>query len=468
MAVCIFNSLTKKKEEFIPRDGKTIRMYVCGVTVYDQCHIGHARSLYVFDIIRRYLKYRGYEVHFVRNITDVDDKIINKAKESGKTFEDVVKENIEAYDRDLEALAIGKADAEPRATANIPEMIQAIQGLIQKGFAYAADGDVYYDVRKFKEYGKLSGQSIDKMEEAVRIEPDAKKKDHLDFALWKKSKEGEPSWESPWGKGRPGWHIECSCMSLNHLKCETLDIHAGGRDLIFPHHENEIAQAEPLTGKPFARYWIHHGLLTIQGQKMAKSLGNFITIQDALKKYTADEIKLFFLSSHYASPIDFTEGKLMEARKALERFDILFWKAYQMLEGRKSVGALEAEFITKRRNEFIEAMDDDFNTPKALGCLFDFINDTNKFIDTAPKDGNYLEIVFRAVDIIESLSRNILGLFLKEKDADLTTEQERLLQDRKYARKQKNFKRSDEIREQLKSFGIIVEDAKDGQVWRWA
>ena len=468
MAVCIFNSLTKKKEELISQDGKTIRMYVCGVTVYDQCHIGHARSLYVFDIIRRYLKYRGYEVHFVRNITDVDDKIINKAKESGKTFEDVVKENIEAYDRDLEALAIGKADAEPRATANIPEMITAIQGLIQKGFAYAADGDVYYDVRKFKEYGKLSGQSIDKMEEAVRIEPDAKKKDHLDFALWKKSKEGEPSWESPWGKGRPGWHIECSCMSLKHLKCETLDIHAGGRDLIFPHHENEIAQAEPLTGKPFARYWIHHGLLTIQGQKMAKSLGNFITIQDALKKYTADEIKLFFLSSHYASPIDFTEGKLMEARKALERFDILFWKAYQMLEGRKSVGALEAEFITKRRNEFIEAMDDDFNTPKALGCLFDFINDTNKFIDTAPKDGNYLEIVFRAVDIIESLSRNILGLFLKEKDADLTTEQERLLQDRKYARKQKNFKRSDEIREQLKSFGIIVEDAKDGQVWRWA
>ena len=468
MAVCIFNSLTKKKEELISQDGKTIRMYVCGVTVYDQCHIGHARSLYVFDIIRRYLKYRGYEVHFVRNITDVDDKIINKAKESGKTFEDVVKENIEAYDRDLEALAIGKADAEPRATANIPEMITAIQGLIQKGFAYAADGDVYYDVRKFKEYGKLSGQSIDKMEEAVRIEPDAKKKDPLDFALWKKSKEGEPSWESPWGKGRPGWHIECSCMSLKHLKCETLDIHAGGRDLIFPHHENEIAQAEPLTGKPFARYWIHHGLLTIQGQKMAKSLGNFITIQDALKKYTADEIKLFFLSSHYASPIDFTEGKLMEARKALERFDILFWKAYQMLEGRKSVGALEAEFITKRRNEFIEAMDDDFNTPKALGCLFDFINDTNKFIDTAPKDGNYLEIVFRAVDIIESLSRNILGLFLKEKDADLTTEQERLLQDRKYARKQKNFKRSDEIREQLKSFGIIVEDAKDGQVWRWA
>lgn len=468
MAVCIFNSLTKEKEELIPRDGKTIRMYACGVTVYDKCHIGHARSLYVFDIIRRYLKYRGYETHFVRNITDVDDKIINRAKESGKTFEDVVRENIEAYDRDLEALAIGKADAEPRATANIPEMITAIQGLIQKGFAYAADGDVYYDVRKFKEYGKLSGQSIDKMEEAVRIEADAKKKDPLDFALWKKSKEGEPFWESPWGKGRPGWHIECSCMSLKHLQCETLDIHAGGRDLIFPHHENEIAQAEPLTGKPFARYWIHHGLLTINGQKMAKSLGNFITVEDALKKYSADELKMFFLSSHYASPIDFTDGKLLEARKALERFDILFWKVSQMLEGKKNVGALEAEFITKRRGEFIEAMDDDFNTPKALGCLFDFINDTNKFIDTAPKDGNYLEIVFRAVDIIESLSRNILGLFLKEKDADLNAEQERLLQERKYARKQKNFKRSDEIRDQLRTLGVVVEDTKDGQVWRLA
>ena len=256
-------------------------------------------------------------------------------------------------------------------------------------------------------------------------------------------------------------------MSLKHLKCETLDIHAGGRDLIFPHHENEIAQAEPLTNKPFAKYWIHHGLLTIQGQKMAKSLGNFITVQDALKKYSVDQLKMFFLSSHYASPIDFTEEKMREMQKALDRFDVLFWKAYQMLKGKKPVDPIEAEFITKHRNEFIVAMDDDFNTPMALGCLFNFINDTNKFIDTALKDGNYLGIIFRAVDTIESLSRNILGLFLKEKDADLTAEQELLLQERKYARKQKNFKRSDELRQQLKSIGIIVEDTKDGQVWRW-
>jgi cysteinyl-tRNA synthetase len=468
VAVRIFNSLAREKEELTPQKDMTLRMYCCGVTVYDQCHIGHARSLYVFDCVRRYLKYRGYDVKFVRNITDVDDKIIAKAKETGRTFEAVVRENIEAYYKDLHDLGIERADVEPRATENIPEMIAAIQGLIQKGFAYEVDGDVYYDVRKFNAYGRLSGQSIDKMEEAVRIEPDAKKKDPLDFALWKKSKEGEPFWESPWGDGRPGWHIECSCMSLKHLHCETLDIHAGGRDLIFPHHENEIAQAEPLTGKPFARHWIHHGLLTIQGQKMAKSLGNFITVQDALRKYSADQLKMFFLSSHYASPMDFTDGKMREARNALERFDILFWKAYQMLDGRKAVEPVEAEFVTKHRNEFIEAMDDDFNTPMALGCLFNFINDTNKFIHTAPQDGNYREIIFRAVDTIESLSRNIFGLFLKEKDSDLTQEQKTLLEERLNARKKKDFKRSDNIRDQLKGIGIVVEDTKDGQKWRFA
>ncbi len=468
MTIRIFNSLTGKKEELVPCDGKTVRMYSCGVTVYDRCHIGHARSLYIFDVIRRYLKFRGYDVKFVRNITDVDDKIINKARETGKRFEEVVAENIGAYQTDLKSLGIPPADVEPRATENIPEMINDIQGLIQKGFAYETDGDVYYDVRKFKEYGRLSGQSVDKMVEAVRIEQDEKKKDPLDFALWKKSGEGEPFWESPWGRGRPGWHIECSCMSLKHLNCETLDIHAGGRDLVFPHHENEIAQAQPLTGKPFAKYWIHHGLLTIQGQKMSKSLGNFITVRDALEKYSVDQLKMFFLFSHYASPIDFTEEKMREMQKALDRFDVLFWKAYQMLKGGPSVEAIEAGFITKRRGEFIEAMDDDFNTPRAMGCLFDFINDTNKFIDTESKDSNYLAVVFRAVDTIENLSRNILGLFLKEKDADLTAEQEQLLQERKYARKQKNFKRSDEIRDQLKTLGIIVEDTRDGQVWRWA
>ncbi len=468
MTIRIFNSLSKKKEEFVPLEGKTIRMYVCGVTVYDRCHIGHARSLYVFEVMRRYLTYRGYDVRFVRNITDVDDKIIHKAQETGKSFEDVVRENIDAYTADLKSLGIPPATIEPQATQNIPEMIKDIESLIQRGFAYAVDGDVYYQVRQFKGYGKLSGQTMDKMRDAVRIDLSEKKHDPLDFALWKKSKEGEPWWESPWGRGRPGWHIECSCMSLRHLDCETLDIHAGGRDLIFPHHENEIAQAEPLTGKPFARYWIHHGLLTINGQKMAKSLGNCITVPQALQQYSLDQWKMFFLSSHYASPMDFTEGKLSEARKALERFDILFWKAYQMLETKRSVGSLEAEFVTRHRNEFIKAMDDDFNTPMALGSLFNLINDTNKFIDTAPKDSNYLDIIFRAVDTVESLSRDILGLFLQEKHSDLTQEQNNLLNERLDARKNKDFKRSDKIRDALREKGIIVEDTKDGQVWRWA
>ena len=312
MAVELYNTLTKRKEALAPLNGKVVRMYSCGVTVYDKCHIGHARSLYVFDVIRRYLKYRGYDLHFVRNITDVDDKIINKAKDLGVDSKEVAEKNIEDYYQDLKRLGIDKADVEPKATDNIELMIEMIRGLIEKGSAYEVDGDVYFSVREFKGYGKLSGQSIDQMQEAVRIDKDEKKKDPLDFALWKKSKEGEPSWASPWGEGRPGWHIECSCMSLTHLNCETLDIHAGGRDLVFPHHENEIAQAESFTGKPFAKSWIHHGLLTINKQKMAKSLGNFITIEDAVEKYGANELKMFFLSSHYRSPIDFSKEAMEE------------------------------------------------------------------------------------------------------------------------------------------------------------
>lgn len=468
MSLKILNTLTRSKEEFVPLSGKTVKMYSCGVTVYDECHIGHARSLYIFDVIRRYLKFRGFDVEFVRNITDVDDKIIDRANQLKKKSLEVSEENIRLYKRDMQSLGVDEADIEPKATDNIPEMIQHIEGLIKDKKAYAVDGDVYFSVRQFPEYGKLSGQSVDKMLEAVRIEKDGKKKDPLDFALWKKSKEGEPTWESPWGLGRPGWHIECSCMSMKHLKTQTLDIHAGGRDLIFPHHENEIAQSEALTKKPFAKYWIHHGLLTINGQKMSKSLGNFITVSKALEKYRPDEIKMFFLFSHYASPIDFTEEKLLEARKALERFDILFWKAYQMLADRKPVEPVEAEFITRNRSEFIEAMDDDFNTPKALGALFNFINDTNKFLEEGKKNVHYKEIVYRAVDTIEQLARNIFGLFFKEAEHNLNDEQSRLLEERRQARANKNFKRSDELRDQLKGQGIVVEDGKDGQKWRFA
>jgi cysteinyl-tRNA synthetase len=464
--VQIYNSLTKKKEEFVPINGKTVKMYTCGVTVYDRCHIGHARSLYVFDVIRRYLKFRGYDVLFVRNITDVDDKIINKAVETKRESKDVSEEQIRYYYEDMKLLGVTPGDLEPKATDNIPEMIAHIEGLIKNGSAYASEGDVYFDVRSFKDYGKLSGQSIDQMYEAVRIEKGSKKKDPLDFVLWKSAKLGEPSWPSPWGPGRPGWHIECSCMSMKHLKTETLDIHAGGRDLIFPHHENEVAQSEALTKKTFAKYWIHHGLLTINGQKMSKSLGNFITIQDAAAKYTLDEVKLFFLFSHYTSAIDFSESKMLEARKALAKFDVLFYRASQLLDG-KEVEPVQAEFITKHKDEFIAAMDDDFNTPKALAAIFNLITETNAFIDQQTKDSNYLGVIYHAVDVLENFGRNIFGLFQNEKAQELSSDLKALLDERVAARQAKNFKRSDELRDLLKTKGIAVEDSKAGQAWRW-
>lgn len=468
MSIQLYNSLTRTKEALpSPSEKKILKIYTCGVTVYDQSHIGHARSLYVFDVVRRYFQYRGYDVKFARNITDIDDKIIKRAKETNETFEDVVKENIAMYRKDLKDLGICPADVEPRATENIPDMIKDIAGLVEKGYAYEVEGDVYFNVKKFKDYGKLSGQSIEKMMDGVRIDPNEKKKDPLDFALWKESREGEPSWDSPWGKGRPGWHIECSCMSRKFLQTDTLDIHAGGRDLIFPHHENEIAQAEGLTGKPFAQYWMHHGLLTIHGQKMAKSLGNFITIQDAIKKYGVDELKFFFLSSHYASPIDFSEEKINEARKALERLDILFWKAYEILKGKDVPAISEVDFIEKDKNSFLEAMDDNFNTPGALGHLFDLVNNTNKFIDQAPVNDQYIATIFQAVDTIETFGKEVFGLFQKEANEELGEEFKALLEQRKEARANRDFRRSDELREILRQNGISVEDTKDGQTWRW-
>ncbi len=466
MPLRLYNSLTKKKEEFTPLKGKTVNIYSCGVTVYDKCHIGHARSLYIFDMMRRYLKFRGYDVRFVRNITDIDDKIIDKANQEKKTSAQVASDNIKSYYDDLKSLHIDTADLEPKATDNIPGMITHIAALIEKRIAYDDDGDVYFSVRKFPDYGKLSGQGIDQMREAVRIEKDSKKKDALDFALWKKSKENEPFWESPWGRGRPGWHIECSVMSLKHLKCETLDIHAGGRDLIFPHHENEIAQSQALSGKPLARYWVHHGLLTINGQKMAKSLGNFITVEDALKKYSVDTLKLFFLFSHYASPVDYTADKMNEAAKALDRFDILFWKAYNMIKNR-DIAPLDIEFVRENKNKFIEAMDDDFNTPKALAALFELVNQTNKYIEEKKDHKDFQGVLYHAVDTLEVLARHIFGLFSAEAERELNPDQERLLEERKHSRAKKDFKKSDELRDLLRQNGIAVEDTKEGQTWRW-
>ena len=471
----IYNSLTKKKEEFTPINPGVINIYTCGVTVYDDCHIGHARSLYIFDVMRRYLEYRGYKVNFVRNITDIDDKIINRANELNIEWRELVGKYIASYKEDLESLGVregllDKDGEEPRATKNIPEMISYITELIDKGYAYESDGDVYFDVRKFKEYGKLSGQDIDKVREGARISPCERKKDALDFALWKRSKENEPWWESPWSKGRPGWHIECSVMSQRFLNSDTLDIHAGGRDLIFPHHENEVAQAQAKTGKTFANYWIHHGLLTIDAQKMSKSLGNFITIKDALKKYSPDSIKLLMLGTHYSHQLNFSDKSMQQAVTGLQRFISLFGKI-------KSLGALKnvqeqdvaknfKESIDELKEEFIKVMDDDFNTPQALSKLFEMINRANV------ESENKRESLIYAKKVIMELG-DIFGLFSKQKkldleflDGELVKYVQGKIDEREEARKEKDFKKADSIRDQLQKESILIEDTSEGTTWR--
>src|SRR3989338_2813741 len=467
MPIFIYNSLTRKKDEFTPLNPPKVNIYTCGVTVYDESHIGHARSLYIFDLIRRYLTYRGLKVKFVRNITDIDDKIINRANELKIDWQELVKKYIDKYTRDLEILGIEKGDVEPRATENIAEMIKHIEGLIKKDYDYVTESGVYFSVRKFKDYGKLSGQSIDQMLTGVRKETDETKKDPLDFALWKKSKEDEPFWESPWMKGRQGWHIECSVMSQKFLQTDTLDIHAGGRDLIFPHHENEIAQSEALTGKPFAKCWIHHGLLTINGQKMAKSQGNFMTIADFIKKYkNVDFLKLFFLSTHYSHPIDYNEDKMEEAKKSYDRFRILFQKIDREFGTRDTEKLPTASMgnIKLFREAFEKAMDDDFNTPVALGVLFNMVNECNKILDNKEDDRRFmLQYVMKT--IIEL--GGIFGLSFKDISVEKSDTWVTIaIAQREQLRKENKFKEADEIRKMLEEKGVILEDTKEGTTWR--
>ncbi|OGX16566.1 MAG: cysteine--tRNA ligase [Omnitrophica WOR_2 bacterium RBG_13_41_10] len=447
MPIHIYNSLTRKKEEFTPASTFKANIYTCGVTVYDDCHIGHARSLYIFEVIRRYLKYRHFKVNFVRNITDIDDKIINRAKELNLDWRSLVEKYIAGYYEDLAALEIDKADSEPRATENIADMVSYITKLIEKGYAYTTNTGVYFNVRKFKDYGKLSGQSIDEMLNGARKEPDETKQDPLDFALWKVSRPDEPYWESPWGKGRPGWHIECSVMSQKFLKTDTLDIHAGGRDLIFPHHENEIAQGEALTGKPFARYWIHHGLLTINGQKMSKSLGNFLTIKDFISKYhDADILKLLFLSAHYSHPIDYNETRIEEYKKQKKNFDNVFDSINNWIENKNRPVTLENNKI-KVDNivaKFEAAMDEDFNTPLALASLFELADLVSSFISSDKK-----EAFGYAKAKLESLFE-IFGLKPKPKKT-LPSDILKMVAEREGARKNKDFQKSDAIREEIKT-----------------
>jgi cysteinyl-tRNA synthetase len=481
MSVIIYNSLTRKKEEFQPINHPNVTMYVCGPTVYDDPHIGHARSAYVFDIIRRFLIYRGYKVKFVRNVTDVDDKIIDKAHKEYSDLDlisatkKVSGKYLDVYHEDMKSLGILDPDIEPKATDYVsitnPSMQKFIAGLIERGVAYVSGGDVYFDIKKAKNYGKLSNQSLDKMEIGARVVTGENKRDPLDFALWKAAKEDEPAWDSPWGKGRPGWHIECSVMSSDILG-DKFDIHGGGIDLIFPHHENEIAQSEG-AGKEFARYWIHHGLLTINGQKMAKSLGNFITIKDILNKYPPDVLKIFYLQTHYSHPIDFTWEKMEEAKQAYEKIIILKNKleakydnksfgGYGLSEVIKDSGGYASYF----KDRFIEYMEDDFNTPRGLSVLFDMVNRCNKLLQEDKDHDEYIKLPYD-LDTIRNIT-DIFGLnFIERLLTEISDgEVASLITMRKHYKEEKKYTEADKIRKELEAKGIILEDTKDGTTWR--
>lgn len=464
MALRLYNTMTRQLEEFQPLNPPQIKMYACGPTVYNYFHIGNGRTFLVYDLFRRYMEYKGYQVTFVQNLTDVDDKIINRAHEEGTTPEAVAKKYSRAFHEDSIALGILPADIHPRATDHIPEIIALVEKLIANDRAYAIEGDVYYRVRSFPGYGKLSGRNIDDLQSGARIAVDERKQDPLDFALWKSAKPGEPSWDSPWGKGRPGWHIECSAMACRYLG-ETFDIHCGGEDLVFPHHENEIAQSEGATGKPFANYWLHVAFLKMDGEKMSKSLGNFITVRNALKEYSVDAIRYFMLSSHYRSPLDFSEDSLKEANSALQR-------VYNCLENLKlqlESMSDQAVVLKDYTDRFEEAMDDDFNTSKAMSVVFDLVTNLNQKM-TAKKltdgDKEFLMNGWKTLMVFGG----VFGIFQTntagDSEAALDGVIQLLIKMRQEARARKDFAASDSIRDQLIALGIALEDGPQGTRWR--
>ncbi len=463
----VFNTLSGKKEEFMPQ-GDEVKMYVCGVTPYDNCHIGHAMSYIIFDVIRRYLKFRGYKVKYVQNVTDVDDKIINRATKLGISPAELANKYTDSYFEDMDALNVERADIYPRATGEIAKIIEVIKTLIDKDYAYPAGGSVYFRVRNFPDYGQLAHRNLAEVMAVACAEPGEDKEHPMDFALWKAAKPGEPWWESPWGSGRPGWHIECSAMSLKYLG-NTLDIHGGGQDLIFPHHQNEIAQSESFSGvKPFVKYWLHNGLVQLGEEKMSKSLGNLITVKQALENYSPDAIRLFVLSSHYRSPLKYSEEALEAAEKGVERLQ----RAMSRYEPNSTGKPLDAEPYEK---QFIEAMDDDFNTPQALGVLFDLAQKINEAGDAGA-------IFDKAQNTLTSLARRVLGFKLPrhiEVQASVTlglkvtasatvipgtvdVHVNRLVEEREKCRKEKNWQRADEIRKKLAELGVTLEDTKKG------
>ena len=474
----VFSTLSGQKEEFLPQ-GDEVRMYVCGVTPYDDCHIGHAMSYIIFDVIRRYLQFRGYKVKYVQNITDIDDKIIDRANQLGVSTRELAQKYTDSYFADMDALNIGRADIYPRATEEIPKIIEVIQGLIDKGHAYSAQGSVYFRVRSVPDYGKLSHRSLESMMSAECAVAGEDKEHPMDFALWKAAKPGEPSWPSPWGQGRPGWHIECSAMSLRYLG-DSLDIHGGGQDLVFPHHENEIAQSESFTGiKPFAKYWLHNGLVQLGKDKMSKSLGNLVTIKEAVEKYSADAIRIFVLSSYYRSPLTYSEEALGAAAAGLDRLV----RAYS--RDNPAGGKSEALNAEPYRKQFIEAMDDDFNTAKALGVLFDLARAINEAVDAGIS-------INKAQGTLSMLARDILGLRRRDVYINVPTVQiktaalaptvvigpsptpeaelrvSRLVDERSRCREARQWQRADEIRAKLAELGIVLEDIPEGtkRIWK--
>ncbi len=490
MPLRVYNTLSGEKETFVPLVPGKAGMYVCGVTVYDYCHIGHARANVVFDIIFRYLKYAGYDVTYVRNYTDIDDKIINRANQEGCDYRTISDRYIQAFDEDMARLGLAKPTVEPKATDHIGGIINIIETLIAKGHAYASEGDVYYAVETFPEYLKLSGRNLEEMQAGARVEVGDKKRNPMDFALWKGSKPGEPWWESPWGQGRPGWHIECSAMSMEFLG-KTFDFHGGGKDLIFPHHENEIAQSEAANGCRFVRYWLHNGFVNINSEKMSKSLGNFFTIREVLDKFDPETLRFFILSAHYRSPIDFSDQNLDESRTGLERIyscllaidevlnRIPVAAEFPAVESLSPIGLELQEKVEQFIPRFVEAMDDDFNTAQALGVIFETVRATNRFLaeskDFSPVTLSLIARVRHQFDEAGS----VLGLFSCQPSAWLDGiksakagqididpgEIERLIAERAEARAARNFKRGDEIRDLLLEKGIQLLDSAQGTTW---
>lgn len=465
MTLKIYNTLSRTKEEFSTIEPGKVRMYVCGPTVYAEAHLGHAMSALVFDIARRYLEYKGYDVRYVMNFTDVDDKIINKANDLGVDPFRLAQQYIDGYKRNLEALNIKTATVNPRATEDMPQIIQMIQQLIEKESAYVVDGDVYYSVDSDDDYGKLSGRSLQTMNAGSRIQVDERKEHPMDFALWKSAKPGEPAWESPWGLGRPGWHIECSAMNMVHLG-EQIDIHGGGNDLIFPHHENEIAQTESITGKPFARYWMHNGMMGLKDEKMSKSVGNMITIDQFLSQHPGDVMRLWVLNGSYRSPLTYNESVVEQTTQGYKRLLSAKKAALPGAKGLSESDQLKLQEVSEHaRQAFIEAMDDDFNTSSAMAAIYELV----KIINQARADGANDTQLEQAQSVFVELT-GTLGLVLSEESSQGTSADafiDLLVALRRDLRAEKNWKMSDKIRDELKSLGVILEDGKDGTTWSW-